>query len=226
VSHPERREGSAVCHPERREGSAVCHPERSEGSAVSHPERREGSAVCHPERREGSAFGCTSRSLVASLLGMTRASLLGMTPASLLGMTRASLLGMICLPIAISAQTVDTTVTIKASSSTLEFDPPNLALKQGLRVRLRLVNAGTLPHNVVIVKNEDDIDALAMAAMQEGGDYVPGGMKDKLFAYTTLASPGQTVDVTFVVPKAGAYTYVCLMSGHSAMMLGTLRSLR
>jgi azurin len=87
------------------------------------------------------------------------------------------------------------------------------------------VNAGTLPHNIVFVRNDDDIDVLAQAAMEEGGDYVPSGHKAKMFAYTKLASPSQTVEVTFVTPPAGKYTYVCLMSGHAAMMLGTLRSL-
>ena len=99
-------------------------------------------------------------------------------------------------------------------------------MKAGNVVRLRLLNAGTLPHNFVLVKSEDDIEDLAMAAMQEGGNYVPSTMKDRLYASTTLASPGQTVEVTFVAPPPGLYTYVCLMSGHAAMMLGKLRSLR
>lgn len=120
----------------------------------------------------------------------------------------------------------DTVVTIEASSSTLEFDPPTLALKQGTQVRLRFVNTGTLPHNFVLVRDEADIDALAAAAMKQGGDYVPAALKDKLIAWTVLASPGETVEVTFTVPPPGSYTYVCLMSGHAVSMLGTLRSLR
>jgi len=78
----------------------------------------------------------------------------------------------------------------------------------------------------VVVKDEDDIDALAEAASKVGGDYVPLSQKDKMIAYTTLASPGQTVELIFVVPPAGVYTYVCLLSGHSNSMLGSLRSLR
>jgi plastocyanin len=130
-------------------------------------------------------------------------------------------------PFVLDAQPVDTTIVVRASSSTLEFEPTSIVLKQGTRVRLRLVNAGTLPHNIVFVRNDDDIDVLAQAAMEEGGDYVPlgAGHKAKMFAYTKLASPSQTVEVTFVTPPAGKYTYVCLMSGHAAMMLGTLRSL-
>lgn len=121
---------------------------------------------------------------------------------------------------------VDTTITIRATGSALEFTPPRISAKQGTRVRIRFVNAGTLPHNIVFVRDDDDIDALAMAAMQEGGDYVPLAQQEKMIAYSTLASPGQTVDVTFVVPPPGEYTYVCLMSGHANSMLGTLRSLR
>ena len=121
---------------------------------------------------------------------------------------------------------VDTTIVVHASSSTLEFDPPAIAARAGARVRLRFINSGTLPHNFVLVKNEDDIDALADAASKAGGDYVPLAQKEKMIAYSTLASPGQTVELVFVVPPAGVYTYVCLLSGHSNSMLGTLRALR
>lgn len=120
----------------------------------------------------------------------------------------------------------DTTIVIRATSSTLEFDPPAIAAKAGARIRLRFVNSGTLPHNLVLVKNDNDIDDLAEEASKAGGDYVPLAQKEKLIAYTTLASPGQTVEVVFVVPPAGAYTYVCLLTGHSNAMLGTLRALR
>jgi plastocyanin len=136
------------------------------------------------------------------------------------------LVGAALSPLSLHAQAPDTTLTVRANSSSLEFDPTNLSVKAGSRVRIRFINAGTLPHNVVVVKNEDDIDDLAMAAMHEGGDYVPANMKDKLFAFTKLASPGDTVDVVFTAPPPGSYTYVCLMSGHAAMMLGKLRSVR
>jgi plastocyanin len=127
---------------------------------------------------------------------------------------------------ATARQAFDTTITVKASSSTLEFDPPVIAARHGTRVRIRFVNTGTLPHNFVIVRNEDDIDDLAAVAAKTGGDFVPVAQKAKLIAYSTLASPGQTVDITFVMPPAGDYTYVCMMTGHSNTMLGKLRSLR
>jgi azurin len=126
----------------------------------------------------------------------------------------------------LAAQAPDTTITIKASSSTLEFDPSSIAVRQGTRLRIRFMNTGTLPHNIVIARTDNDVDELAAAAMKAGGDYVPVALKDKMVAFTKLASPGETVEVTFVVPAPGEYTFVCLVSGHANMMLGTLRSLR
>jgi plastocyanin len=124
-------------------------------------------------------------------------------------------------------QGADTTITIRANGSTLEFSPAHVSARAGTRVRLRFVNEGTLPHNVVVPKSEDDIDTLVLAAYQaaETG-YVPLGMKDKLVGWTALASPGVSVEVTFVVPAAGEYTYLCLFPGHSNSMLGTLRALK
>ena len=122
---------------------------------------------------------------------------------------------------------VDTTIDIMAMGSTLEFETPEIAVKQGKRVRLRFMNHGTLPHNLVIAKSEKDIDVLieaASAAYKTG--YVPVELKDRMIGYTTLASPGQTVEFDFVVPPPGEYTYICLISGHYTSMLGTLRSLK
>ena len=121
----------------------------------------------------------------------------------------------------------DTTITIRASGSTLEFTPARISVKTGLRVKLRFVNDGTLPHNVALPKSEDELDAIATAAYQAGETgYVPAAYRDKLVAYTSLASPGQTVEAEFVVPAPGEYTYVCLFPGHANSMLGTLRALR
>lgn len=127
---------------------------------------------------------------------------------------------------AAQAAPVDTTITIRTTGSNLEFSPSRIAAKQGTRIRIRFVNESTLPHNVVLVKTEDDIDMLGTAAFQAGKtDYVPVEHKDRMIAFTELAVPGETVEMTFVVPRAGEYFFVCLYSGHYNMMVGTLRSL-
>jgi plastocyanin len=120
----------------------------------------------------------------------------------------------------------DTTITVRAVGSTLEFTPTRISAKAGSRVRIRFVNDGTLPHNLVVPRDEDDIDVLALAAYSasETG-YVPEDKKDKLIGWTALASPGQSVETIITVPAAGEYTYVCLFPGHSNSMLGTLRAL-
>jgi plastocyanin len=131
------------------------------------------------------------------------------------------------VPAATGGQGADTTITIRAVGSTLEFTPTRVSAKAGTRIRVRFVNDGTLPHNLVVPKSDDDIDALALAAYQAGETgYVPMDLKTKLVGWTALASPGETVEVSVVVPTAGEYTYVCLFPGHSNSMLGTLRALK
>lgn len=129
-------------------------------------------------------------------------------------------------PIA-SVAPADTTIELRTEGSNLEFTPARISVKQGTRVTLRYTNAGTLPHNLVLVRDEADLDALASAAYEaQATGFVPLDQKDRMIAHTPLVSPGQTVEVTFVAPPPGEYTYICLFPGHANMMLGTLRSLR
>lgn len=121
----------------------------------------------------------------------------------------------------------DTTITIRTTGSDLQFTPDRIAAKEGTRVRIRYVNEGTLPHNIVLVKDEADIDVLGQAALDASDTgYVPLEYEERMIAYSTLAKPGETVEITFEVPPAGEYFFVCLYSGHYNMMFGTLRSLR
>lgn len=120
----------------------------------------------------------------------------------------------------------DTTITIYSSGTALEFQPSRISAKAGTRLRIRLVNEGTLPHNIVLVRDEGDIDALGTAAYRaQDTGYVPLEQKDRLFAWSELAAPGETVEMTFEVPPPGEYFFVCLYPGHYSMMIGTLRSL-
>lgn len=140
-----------------------------------------------------------------------------------------------CAPATALAQSGDTlalsganvTITIRALSSTLEFVPAHISAKTGARVRLRFVNEGTYPHNFVLAKKDDDVDDLAAAGVlaAETG-FVPLAQRDKIIAWTRLASPGETVEVDFIVPAPGQYTFICLFPGHTNSMIGTLRALR
>ena len=121
----------------------------------------------------------------------------------------------------------DTTIEIRTFGSNLEFEPSTIAAKQGTVVRLRLINDGTLPHNLAVVKDESDIDVLGPAAFKaKDTGYVPLDQEDRMYAWTDLAAPGETVEVTFTVPPPGEYWFVCLYPGHYNMMVGTLKSLK
>jgi uncharacterized cupredoxin-like copper-binding protein len=123
--------------------------------------------------------------------------------------------------------TVDTTVVLRSEGPGLEFLPPRIALKNGIKVRIRYVNDGLLPHNIAFPKNEDDIDDLAIeAASAAATGYMPMSQVAKLFAYSKLAKPSETTELVIVVPPPGEYRFVCLYPGHQNSMVGTLRSLR
>ena len=123
--------------------------------------------------------------------------------------------------------TVDTTVILRSEGPTLEFLPPRIALKHGIKARIRYVNDGLLPHNIVFPKNEDDIDDLAVeAASAAASGYVPMSQVAKLFGYSKLAKPNETTELVIIVPPPGEYRFVCLYPGHQNSMVGTLRSLR
>lgn len=125
---------------------------------------------------------------------------------------------------AAEAAPADTTITIRAAN--LQYAPSSVSIRQGTRVAIRLVNEGALPHNIVLVRDEDDVDMLASAAFDAGETgYVPLEHEDRLIAYSALAAPGETVEMTFEVPAAGEYLFVCLYPGHASVMIGNLRSL-
>jgi plastocyanin len=125
------------------------------------------------------------------------------------------------------AEPADTVVEVRAEGSALEFRPDRISLPAGTRVTLRFMNHGTLPHNLVLLRDDAGLDDMAVAAYEAARTgYVPAGYEDDMIVHTTLLSSDEAAEVTFVVPPPGAYTYVCLFPGHANMMLGTLRSLR
>ena len=120
-----------------------------------------------------------------------------------------------------------TIITIRTTGYNLAFDPDRITVREGDTVRIRYVNESTLGHNLVLVRNEDDIDLLGAAAYDAARTgFVPMEHKDRMIAWTAMASPGQTVEVEFVAPPAGSYPFVCLVDGHFNVMVGTLVSRR
>lgn len=111
---------------------------------------------------------------------------------------------------------------IGAVGSTMKFDKTSLTVPAGSEVHLVLKNAkpGNLGHNWVLV-NVGKEAAVAAAGLSAGpkGNYVTAG--PDVLAFTPLAQPGTSSEVTFQAPPEGTYPYICSFPGHYLMMKGT-----
>lgn len=117
------------------------------------------------------------------------------------------------------------TIEVKSEGADLSYDVTRINAKAGSELTIKYINSSDMPHNIVLVKSESDINPVGVAALQASKtDYVPEGMKDRMFAWTKLARPGETVFVTFTVPDPGSYPYICTYAGHFTMMQGRLIS--
>jgi azurin len=128
-------------------------------------------------------------------------------------------------PAAGAARTVEIT-----GGDDMKYSVTEIAAKPGETLKIKLVSKGTLPkvamaHNVVVLKSgAKQADFVNAAAMARATDFIPADMKDQVLAASTLAGPGETVEVTFKVPAAaGSYPYMCTFPGHfAAGMKGTI----
>lgn len=101
--------------------------------------------------------------------------------------------------------------------------------KAGEQIKVVFKNVGTLPkeamgHNWVLLKAGSDPMAFSNAAVAaKATDYIPPQLKDQVIAATKLLGPKQTDEVTFTVPAAGEYPFLCSFPAHFAVgMKGTL----
>lgn len=117
------------------------------------------------------------------------------------------------------------TVTIGTLGDELAYDVVEVRAEAGSEITVAFANySAGMPHNVVFVNGESDINPVGIAALQASKDqYVPQGELDRMFGYTTLAGPGETVYVTITVPEEpGSYPYICTYPGHFTVMQGIL----
>ncbi|MEX0770397.1 MAG: plastocyanin/azurin family copper-binding protein [Balneolaceae bacterium] len=116
-------------------------------------------------------------------------------------------------------------VEIRSTGSDLSYDVTEIKAKAGEELTIRYVNASDMPHNIVLVKEEGDINLVGIAALQAyENDYIPENEMDRIIAHTELARPGDTVEFTFTVPPPGTYPYICSYPGHFTSMQGRLIS--
>jgi uncharacterized cupredoxin-like copper-binding protein len=122
--------------------------------------------------------------------------------------------------------TATDTIELRSEGPALQFLPDEVSAENGARILIRYHNGGDLPHNFALFMQEDVIDEMVTAAYEaaETG-FIPPSAGAYLIAYSPLVSPGQTIEMEFIVPPPGEYTYICLFPGHAQMMIGTFRSL-
>jgi azurin len=115
-------------------------------------------------------------------------------------------------------------IELSSVANTMAFDKTKLTVPTGATVHLVLKNhstMSTLPHNWVLVApgTEAKVAAQGLAEAPDAGYVIPGA---NVLAYTPLAAPGATTEVTFTAPAAGTYPFICTVPGHYMMMKGTL----
>ena len=123
-------------------------------------------------------------------------------------------------------------VDLKSTGITLSYDVTEIRMKLGERLVIRYHNASEMSHNVVVVKDEGDIQPVGIAALSAmAGDFIPQTLnpkayfsqeQDRILAASRLAYPGVTVFLEFTPDRAGVYPYICTYSGHFTMMQGRI----
>jgi azurin len=113
---------------------------------------------------------------------------------------------------------------IASVGDTMFYDKKTLTVPTGAHVHLTLKNNGKLAvmqHNWVLVKKGTEAK-VALAGMEKAPDAGYVVPSDDVLAYTPLAQPQTTAEVTFTAPAPGDYPYICTFPGHYVVMKGVL----
>lgn len=123
-------------------------------------------------------------------------------------------------------------VDMKSTGIALSYDVTDIRMKAGETLFIRYRNASEMNHNIVIVKSEEDIYPVGIAALSaQTDDFVPQNLnptayrsqeQDRILAASELAYPGDTVILEFTPPRSGTYPYICTFTGHFTMMQGRI----
>jgi azurin len=119
-------------------------------------------------------------------------------------------------------------VRIRPVGNEMRFEQTEFTVRPGQQVRLVMENTATsiaMHHNIVVLNTTDGdvVNRVGLAALEAGeaADYIP--QDASILAYTPMAAPGETTEVTFTAPmEPGTYLYICTYPGHYMMMQGTM----
>jgi azurin len=110
----------------------------------------------------------------------------------------------------------------------MKYDKTLFKVKAGQPVTLDFKNVGKQPaaamsHNVVILQQGTDVQAFGEAAIPAAAtEHIPPSMKTDVIAHTKLLGPGQSDKITFTLPDAGVYDFICTFPGHFGTMHGKI----
>lgn len=115
-------------------------------------------------------------------------------------------------------------------NDTMQFNSKAFTVQAGQEVTMVFKNIGKLPkaamgHNVVILKPGSNVAAFATSAVGAvANEYIPtdDAQKALIIAHTKLLGPGEEDTITFTLPEAGEYPFVCSFPGHFALMQGII----
>lgn len=91
-------------------------------------------------------------------------------------------------------------------SDAMRFAPDRLEVKQGETVRLRIRNAGKLPHEFVLGTQADIAKHAGMMSKHPGMAHAT--------ANSVQVAPGQSGEIIWEFTKPGQFSFVCLTPGH------------
>ena len=119
---------------------------------------------------------------------------------------------------------IEREIEIKAVPG-LKFDLTRIKVRPGERIRLTLINADEMDHNLVITKpgaRKEVVDAsYKLGANGPKQNYVPES--DRVLWSVPIVTPGQSSYIDFQAPeKEDVYPYVCTFPGHGIVMYGAM----
>ena len=112
------------------------------------------------------------------------------------------------------------------SYDNMMYDKKTIEVKYGKNIMLTLNHKGNIGkefmgHNFVLLKKGVNVDEFAKkATLAKSNDYIPNS--DETIAFTKMLGGGESTTISFMVPEAGTYTYICSFPGHYMMMRGEL----
>ena len=116
-------------------------------------------------------------------------------------------------------------VEILSTGVQLSYSVSEIHAKAGSILRIRYINESDMSHNIVVVREEEDIRPVGIAALQAiSSDWIPEKEMHRIIAHSELAYAGDTVELSFKVPPPGTYPYICTYSAHWTQMQGRLIS--